>query len=80
MTLLWFDIIATLIYAASMVCLLHEFRALTPEARHERQNGTDAAGFHSAVCCGNLENPLFSGNVQRRLIGWNMTIVVRQWG
>ena len=34
MTLLWFD---TLIYAASMVCLLHEFRALTPEARHERQ-------------------------------------------
>ena len=37
MTLLWFDIIATLIYAASMVCLLHEFRALTPEARHERQ-------------------------------------------
>ena len=37
MTLIWFDIIATLIYAASMVCLLHEFRALTPEARHERQ-------------------------------------------
>ena len=37
MNLLWFDIVATLIYAASMVCLLHEFRALTPEARHERQ-------------------------------------------
>ena len=37
MTMLWFDIIATLIYAASMVCLLHEFRASTPEARHERQ-------------------------------------------
>ena len=37
MNLLWFDIIATLIYAASMVCLLHEFRASTPEARHERQ-------------------------------------------
>ena len=37
MTLLWFDIIATLIYAASMICLLHEFWALTPEARHERQ-------------------------------------------
>ena len=37
MALLWFDIIATLIYAASMVCLLHEFRASTPEARHERQ-------------------------------------------
>ena len=35
MTLLWFDIIATLIYAASMVCLLHEFRALTPEARRD---------------------------------------------
>ena len=37
MTLLWFDIIATLIYAASLVCLLHEFRASTPEARRERQ-------------------------------------------
>lgn len=37
MDLLWFDIVATLIYAASMVCLLHEFRVLTPEARHERQ-------------------------------------------
>ena len=37
MTMLWFDIIATLIYAASMVCLLHEFRASTPEARRERQ-------------------------------------------
>lgn len=37
MTLLWFDIVATLIYAAGMVCLLHEFRASTPEARHERQ-------------------------------------------
>ena len=37
MDLLWFDIVATLIYAASMVCLLHEFRALTPETRRERQ-------------------------------------------
>ena len=37
MTLLWFDIIATLIYAASMVCLLHEIRPITPEARNDRQ-------------------------------------------
>ena len=37
MTLLSFDIIATLIYAASTAYLLHELRALKPEARHERQ-------------------------------------------
>ena len=37
MTMLPFDIIATLIYAASMAYLLHELRALKPEARHERQ-------------------------------------------
>lgn len=37
MTLLSFDIIATLIYTASMAYLLHELRALKPEARHERQ-------------------------------------------
>lgn len=37
MTLLSFDIIATLIYAASMAYLLRELRASTPEARHERQ-------------------------------------------
>ena len=37
MTLLSFDIIAGLTYAASMAYLLHELRALKPEARHERQ-------------------------------------------
>lgn len=37
MTLLSFDIIATLIYATSMTYLLHELRALKPEVRHERQ-------------------------------------------
>ena len=37
MKLLSFDIIATLIYTASMTYLLHELRALKPEARHERQ-------------------------------------------
>lgn len=37
MTLISFDIIAALIYAASMAYLLHELRALKPEARHERQ-------------------------------------------
>ncbi len=37
MTMLSFDIIAGLTYTASMAYLLHELRALKPEARHERQ-------------------------------------------
>lgn len=37
MTMLLFDIIAGLTYAASMAYLLHELRALKPEVRHERQ-------------------------------------------
>ena len=37
MTMLSFDSIAGLTYAVSMAYLLHELRALKPEARHERQ-------------------------------------------
>ena len=37
MKLLYFDMIATLVYALSMGYFVHEFRTVSPEERHERQ-------------------------------------------
>ncbi|GEM_PF-4397369 len=37
MKLLYFDMIATLVYALSMGYFVHELRTVSPEERHERQ-------------------------------------------
>ena len=37
MKLLYFDMIATLVYALSMGYFVYEFRTVSPEERHERQ-------------------------------------------